>query len=233
MTDSICDRLNTVQTRIKTICKECGRDPDELTLVAVSKTKPISSIETAIGCGHLHFGENRARELEEKMEALGNDRLTWHFVGPMQTNKIKYMADRVDWIHSVYKKKYLKEIEKRAAASGRNIQVLLQVNISRESQKQGCRPDELTPILDYAKQLKNVRVRGLMGMASFTEDKEEVRSEFRLLRETLEHHRMYNDGAVQLDHLSMGMTHDLDIAIEEGSTMLRVGTAIFGERDYE
>lgn len=232
MSDSIIDRYNQLLNRIEDACKNTGRDPKEIMLVAVSKTKPTEDILTLAAHGHLHFGENRAKELEDKMHEIENPALVWHFIGNLQTNKIKYMADRVNWIQSVHKKKALKEVEKRASRINRVINVLIQVNISAEDQKSGCDPEKLESILTYAQNLKYTRVRGLMGMATFTDDAEVVRPEFSMLRKLKESHEHLNKGAVKLEHLSMGMTNDLEVAIREGSTMVRVGTAIFGERNY-
>lgn len=231
MNSTICSNLEQIHNRIQNTCKQIGRDPGELRLIAVSKTKPLSAIEEAIDCGQTAFGENRARELQEKMEQLDEPDVEWHYVGPMQTNKIKYMVPRVDWIHSIYKKKYFDEIEKRAADTGRVINTLIQVNISREDQKQGCKPAHVPQLLEHARSMSHLKVRGLMGMASFTDDRDQIREEFQVLKRTLEENRGQNGGAVMLEHLSMGMTNDLEIAIEEGSTMLRIGTAIFGERN--
>lgn len=231
-TEEIKANLKKVQSRIETACREAGRDPEEVTLVAISKTKPEEDIIEAFHCGQLHFGENRARELQDKMDHIDEPELRWHMVGPLQTNKIKYMVERVDWIESIPKKKTLREIEKRASRIDRVIDTLIQINISGEEQKSGCEPEDLSKILDYAKGLKHARVRGLMGIATLVEDPEKVRPEFRMLRELLEKHQSYNGDNIQLDHLSMGMTNDLEVAIQEGSTMVRVGRAIFGERNY-
>ena len=235
MSKDICQNLESVEQRISQACKKVGRDPDEITLVAVSKTKPIEDIKTAYRCGHIHFGENRAKELQDKMEGYDEPELQWHMVGNLQTNKIKYMVERVNWIDSVPKKKTIREIQKRASRIDRVINVLIQVNISGESQKSGCEPDDLAGILEYAKGKEHVRVRGLMGMATYLdedEDLEKIRPEFKLLRELRDDHLSYNGENIQLEHLSMGMTNDLEIAIQEGSTMVRVGRAIFGERNY-
>lgn len=232
MSHEIRLNLKEIQKRIDAAALACGRNPEEILLIAVGKTKPVEALDEAYRCGQLHFGENRARELEEKMKLLDRDEIRWHYVGPIQTNKIKYIAGRVDWIHSVYKTKYFAEIEKRAEASGRVIDTLIQVNISDEEQKQGCRPEEVAGLIDFARPLKNIRVRGLMGMATHTDDTDRIRKEFRLLRRTLESHRQFGGGSVKLEHLSMGMSNDLEIAVEEGSTMLRIGSSIFGEREY-
>src|SRR5699024_1834041 len=149
-------------------------------------------------------------------------------------NKIKYMVERVNWIHSIEKAKYLKEIEKRASRIDRSINTLIQINISGEKQKGGCEPEDLPGVLEYARGLEHVKVRGLMGMATFVDaDKvEQVRTEFQLLKKLRDEHRSYECENIQLDELSMGMTNDMEIALEEGSTMIRVGRAIFGERNY-
>ncbi|MDX1671017.1 MAG: YggS family pyridoxal phosphate-dependent enzyme [Balneolaceae bacterium] len=228
MSEDICQNLEKVWNRIG----NAGRDPDEITLVAVSKTKPVEDVLRAFDCGQVHFGENRAKQLQDKMDAIDQEEIEWHMVGPLQTNKIKYMVERVNWIESVPKEKTLREIEKRASRIGRTINTLIQVNISEEDQKSGCMPDELAGILEYAQGYEFTVVRGLMGIASLVEDPEEVRPEFRLLSELLEEHKSYECENIQLDHLSMGMTNDLEVAIEEGATMVRVGRAIFGERNY-
>src|SRR5690625_264787 len=270
----ICARLEKTREVIRQTCQRIDRNPEDVLLVAISKTKPVEAIEKASSCGQLHFGENRAHELQEKMEhfssgsdssdsagsdsevsdsgasdsassategsgAGGSDKKgsdgdepIWHYVGPVQTNKIKYMTDRVDWIQSIYKRKHLKEIEKRAKRTGRIINALIQINISGESQKQGCQPEDLASLLTYAQSLKQVRVRGVMGMATYTNDTEIIRREFRLLKKTFDDHLHLSEGSVELEHVSMGMSNDLEIALEEGSTMVRIGTDIFGEREY-
>lgn len=235
MSEDICHNLEMVKKRIREACENAGRDPGEITLVAISKMKPLKDIEEAYRCGQLHFGENRAKELQDKMDASAHEDIQWHMVGNLQTNKIKYMVQRVNWIDSVPKKKTLREIEKRASRIDRVINTLIQINISGEDQKSGCEPEDLEKILKYAQGLKHVRVRGLMGMATFVvpEEVEKVRPEFRLLREIRDEHRKFESENVELDELSMGMTNDMEIAIEEGSTMVRVGRAIFGERNYD
>lgn len=234
MAEDICQNLDNLKNRIRKACESAGRDPEEITLVAVSKMKPVENIKEAFGCGQIHFGENRAKELQDKMETYQEEKIQWHMVGNLQTNKIKYMVDRVNWIHSIEKKKYLREIEKRASRIDRVINTLIQINISGEEQKSGCEPDDLEEILTYAQGLEHVRVRGLMGMATFVdpEDVEEVRPEFEMLRELRDKHRELESENVSLDELSMGMTNDWEVAIKEGSTMVRVGRAIFGERNY-
>lgn len=234
MSEDICQNIENVQHQIQDICNKAGRDPEEITLVAVSKMKPLDDIKEAFGCGQIHFGENRAKELQDKMDSWEEEQIQWHMVGNLQTNKIKYMVERVNWIHSIEKAKYLREVEKRASRINRVINTLIQINISGEDQKSGCEAGDLEEILEYAQGLDHVRVRGLMGMATFVdpEDVEKVRPEFKLLREIRDKHREWESENIQLDELSMGMTNDMQIAIEEGATILRVGRAIFGERNY-
>jgi len=232
--DNICNNINTISKRIASACLKAGRNPSEVTLVAVSKTKPNDFILKALECGQLAFGENKMQELETKMSAISHTDIKWHMIGTMQSNKIKYIANRVDWIHSVSKTKHLKEIEKRAAEANRTINVLIQVNISGEEQKSGCEPEEISKILDYAKNLSHVKVRGFMGIATFVDNPELVRPEFALLKKLLTEHQQFNNGSnIQLDQLSMGMSADMEIAIEEGATMVRVGSNIFGSRNYQ
>lgn len=232
MSETIHKRFKNVKKRINDACKKAGRDPSEILLIAVSKLKPDEDILELLKDGQLHFGENRAKALEDRMKAIPDESIQWHFIGNLQTNKIKYMAHRVNWIQSVHKKKALKEIEKRASRENRTINALIQVNISDEDQKSGCAPEDLEKILKYGQALKHTKVRGLMGMATYTDDIEVVRPEFKLLKQLSEEHQHLNDGAVNLEHISMGMTNDFDAAIEEGATIVRIGTAIFGERNY-
>lgn len=223
--------LKEVNERIARACASCNRNPAEITLIAVSKTNPVEAIQVMRALGPVHFGENKVQELVPKMEAFADDTdINWHMIGTLQTNKIKYLAGRVNWIHSVPKLKALKEIDKRAAQAGRVIKVLIQVNISDEDQKSGCDPEELPGLLGKADELKHVKVMGLMGMATFTDDPELVRPEFRLLRELLEQEKKRGYKSHDLSHLSMGMTNDLEVAVQEGATMLRIGTALFGSR---
>jgi pyridoxal phosphate enzyme (YggS family) len=229
---TIKDRYLSIQKRISDACENAGRDPSEIALVAVSKTKPDKDVLALLKEGQLHFGENRAKALETRMENIEDTSVLWHFIGNLQTNKIKYMAHRVNWIQSIHKKKALKEVEKRAADHDREINVLIQVNISQEDQKSGCDPEQLSGMLTYAQDLKYTKVRGLMGMATFTDDPEVARPEFKHLHDLREEHKSLIGGSVTLEHLSMGMTNDLEVAIEEGATMVRIGTAIFGARNY-
>ena len=226
--------LGYVKQDIEEACRACNRDPNEALLVAVSKYRPVSAIQTAIQAGQLHFGENRMQDLKTKMEEIPNPDVVWHLIGNVQTNKLRQVCHRVNWIHSVDKLKYLEEIEKRAGVANHKIYVLLQVNISSEPQKGGIAPDELAAFLEKASETnwQHLRIKGLMGMAEPTPDQDVIRSQFRLLRELRDQFqnsfRTKTNGVIDLVELSMGMSSDMRIAIEEGATMVRVGTAIFG-----
>ena len=198
--------------------------PYNIDIVAVSKTKPINDLKEAYHAGQKIFGENKVQEMVSKFEQLPKD-ILWHMIGHLQTNKVKYIASFVNTIHSVDSHKLLKEIQKQAFKHNRKIKCLIQIRIANEETKFGIEPSELEEILNFSKTLPNVKISGLMGMASFTEDKNQIRNEFRFLSNL---YNSYNDLRV----LSMGMSGDYQIGIEEGSTMVRVGSKIFGERNY-
>jgi len=212
-----------------------GKLPNNVTLVAVSKTKPISDIQEAYNAGQRVFGENKIQEMLSKYEVLPKD-IQWHMIGHLQSNKIKYMAGFVDLIHGIDKFKTLKEVNKQAIKYNRVINCLLQVKIANEDSKFGFSADEIEVILksEELKNLKNINIKGLMGMASFTANKNQVANEFsqlaKLNKELLNLNLLAN---VNLTILSMGMSGDYQIAIEYGSTMIRVGSAIFGNRNYQ
>jgi len=208
--------------------------PGHVEIIAVSKRKSVEDIMQAYEAGHRIFGENRVQELIEKQPLLPED-INWHMIGHLQTNKVKYIAGFVDMIHSVDSLKLALAIDREAFKTGRVIPVLLQVHIADEESKFGFSEDELNSLLDSSELsvLKNIRIDGLMGMATYTEDLEKIRSEFRYLGEVFS--RVKNDYFAGSDHfrqISMGMSGDYEIAIEEGSTMIRVGTVIFGARTY-
>ena len=201
--------------------------PKSVTLVAVSKAKPNAAIMEAYDTGHRVFGENKVQDMVAKFEELPSD-IQWHMIGHLQTNKVKYIAPFVSLIHGVDSLKLIKEIDKRATQNNRIIDCLLQIHISEEETKFGLSDEEATQVLAYAKHLKNVRVKGLMGMATNTRDLSIVRNEFAGLKELfLKFHSVSED----LQIISMGMSTDYEIAIEQGSTMVRVGSAIFGRRN--
>ena len=201
--------------------------PKNVTLVAVSKTKPNAAIMQAYDAGQRVFGENKVQDMVAKFEELPSD-IQWHMIGHLQTNKVKYIASFVSLIHGVDSLKLIKEIDKRAAQNNRIIDCLLQIHIAEEETKFGLSDIEAAQVLAYAKHLKNVRVRGLMGMATNTRDESIVRNEFAGLKELF---LKFQTVSEHLQIISMGMSTDYEIAIEQGSTMVRVGTAIFGRRN--
>lgn len=205
--------------------------PSHVRLVAVSKTKSESEIMEAYTAGQRIFGENKIQEMVAKWEALPRD-IQWHMIGHVQRNKVKYMAGFVSLVHGVDSMRLLRELDKRAAQNNRVIDCLLQVHIARESTKFGFDEEELRNLLkdEALSSMRHVRIRGLMGMATFTEDMGQVRSEFRGLKSLYDEVRASREG---MDILSMGMSGDYTIAIEEGSTMVRIGSSIFGLRDCQ
>ena len=203
-------------------------------LVAVSKTKPAELIQKAYDEGLRIFGENKAQELSEKYEVLPKD-IEWHMIGHLQRNKVKYIAPFVALIHSVDSLRLLKEIDKQAEKNDRVIDCLLQVHIAEEDTKFGLSEEELKEMLasQEFEAMKNIRIVGLMGMATFTEDQGQIRREFKSLKNIFDRlAQMETPANVSMEELSMGMSGDYEIALEEGSTLVRVGSAIFGERNY-
>ncbi len=204
--------------------------PEHVTLVAVSKTKPNEAILEAYQAGQRIFGENKVQELTEKYESLPKD-IEWHMIGHLQSNKVKYIAPFVSLIHGVDSFKLLKEINKRAAQNERIINCLLQIHIAEEDTKFGFNEKEVIELIksEAFQHLKNIKVVGLMGMATFTENENQIRKEFKTLKNLFDKFQISNH---QFQILSIGMSGDYQIAIEEGSTMIRVGSSIFGERNY-
>jgi len=216
--------------KYKEIIKELAEK--QVTLVAVSKTKPVEDIKGLYDLGQKDFGENYVQELMDKQAALPKD-IRWHYIGHLQSNKVKYIAPFVHLIHGVDSFKLLKEINKQAAKCGRVIDCLLQVHIAQEETKFGMDEAELEEVKNNISGLINVRVCGLMGMASFSEDMGKVRGEFRYLKTLYDKCRESSIVSRESGILSMGMSADYKIAIEEGSTMVRIGSLLFGARDYQ
>lgn len=216
----------SISENIQRIKKNLG----DVSLVAVSKTKPVDDLMEAYEAGQRIFGENKIQEMTAKWEVMPKD-IQWHMIGHIQTNKVKYMAPYVSLIHAVDSQKLLKEINKQAVKNDRNINVLLQIKIAEEESKFGMTPQEAEELLvsPWFQNLENVTVRGLMGMATFTEDQEQLSREFNHLKRVFD--RLQNKFP-QLSILSMGMSGDYPLAIENGSNMVRVGSAIFGARNY-
>ena len=206
--------------------------PDSVKLVAVSKTKPAEMIMEAYEAGHRIFGENKAQELAQKYQLLPKD-IEWHFIGHMQTNKVKYIAPFVSLIHSVDSVKLMKEINKQAVKNKRVIDCLLQFHIAEESTKFGLNFEESEELIAALNEFKNIRFTGVMGMATYTDDKEQIHREFRQLHDYFDRLKeKYFSDKEYFKEISMGMSGDYKIAIEEGSTLVRLGTVIFGARNY-
>ena len=227
------DRLKTVESNIQAACARAGRQRGEVTLIAVSKTKPVQDIREAIACGCACFGENKVQELKEKAPVLGEG-ISWHLIGHLQVNKVKYLPGLTALIHSVDSEKLALEIDRQAQKHGITMDVLCEVNIAGEESKFGLSPEE-TPafVQKIIGECKNIRVRGLMTVAPRTEDAESNRPYFIALRELLKKTNALLGQSEQLTELSMGMSGDYEVAIEEGATMVRVGTGVFGPRQYE
>lgn len=227
MTESFQDRLAVVQRRIQAACARARRDPAGVKLVAVAKSHGPEAVQEAARCGVSVFGESRVQEAAAKIPLCPGS-LTWHMVGHLQTNKVKQAVRLFDMIHSVDSAKLLGAVDLACAEAGKTMPVLIEVNVSGEGSKYGLPPEAVPAVLEAANQLARVNVVGLMTMPPFTEDPDKARPYFRRLREL----RVEWSAAVgmPLPELSMGMTHDFEVAIEEGATWIRVGTALFGER---
>jgi pyridoxal phosphate enzyme (YggS family) len=225
---TIADRLAAVREGIARACHAAGRPTESVRLVAVSKTQPIEAIREAIAAGQLAFGENRPQELVAKHAQLPE--VEWHQIGQLQTNKVKYLAPFVHLIHVLDSLKLLDEIEKQAAKAGRMLDCLIQLNISDEPQKAGTDEAGAEAIVQHLETCAHVRIRGLMGIAEDTDDLARVGRQFARLRRFAEHLRTHRHDRLTLEELSMGMTHDYAVAIAEGATLVRVGSAIFGSR---
>ncbi len=225
------NNLEQVKKNIKSACDRSGRKYEDITLIAVSKTKPLSDIEELITYGETEFGENKVQELTDKFENVST-KVNWHLIGHLQTNKVKYIVDKAVLIHSVDSYKLASEIEKEAAKKDITTNVLIQVNIAHEDTKFGILETEVYDLINKIKDFKHIKIKGLMTIAPFVENPEENRVHFRNLYQLLLDIKSKNIDNIDMSILSMGMTNDYEVAIEEGATMVRVGTGIFGERNY-
>lgn len=228
---SVCENYLAVEEKVKEACRRAGRNRDEVTLIAVSKTKPMSMIEELLPLGVVDFGENKVQELTAKEEALPSG-LHWHMIGHLQRNKVKYIVDKAYLIHSVDSLRLAEVVSQEAVKKGVTANILIEVNVAGEDSKFGVAPEETAALAEAISKLPNIAVKGLMTIAPFVENAEENREVFRNLRKLsvdIEEKKFNN---VTMAVLSMGMTGDYEVAIEEGATMVRVGTGIFGERDY-
>jgi len=223
----IKNNLEIINEKIKKAALKVERNPEEIKLVAVTKTATIEQIEEAIKAGVKIIGENKVQEAKEKYQIITAD-IEWHLVGHLQTNKVKYAVEIFDCIHSVDSIKLAEEIDKRSLQFGKTTNVLVEVNVSGEETKYGIKPEEVVLFLKNISEFTGIRVRGLMTIAPIVEDKEEVRPYFRRLRELSKEIKSKNIKNVKMDYLSMGMSEDFEIAIEEGANMVRIGRGIFG-----
>lgn len=226
---SVRENIQSVQDRIASTAQRVGRESDSITLIAISKTKPVSLIVEAIDAGITDIGENRVQEAKGKRSQVDRP-VSWHLVGHLQTNKVKQALKIFDLIHSVDSIRLLAEIERQSCRLNRRTDVLVEVNTSGEESKYGLQPNEVLSFMEAASEYSHVRLKGLMTVGEFMPNPEEVRPSFTLLRslkETIDSQGYQN---VEMEYLSMGMTNDFEVAIEEGANMVRIGSAIFGER---
>ncbi|WP_195237233.1 YggS family pyridoxal phosphate-dependent enzyme [Romboutsia sp. 1001285H_161024_C4] len=230
---SVKENLDMVREKIKNSCNVSNRKIDEVTLLAVTKTVDVDKVLEAIENGVKDVGENKPQELARKYEVIG-DKVNWHLIGSLQTNKVKYIIDKVYMIHSLDRIVLCEEIQKRAEKIDKTINCLVQINISKEESKHGIyKEGAIDFIKEVANNYNNIKIKGLMTMAPFTENKDEVRKVFRGLKELAVEIDKLNINNVSMEYLSMGMSNDYEIAIEEGSNIVRVGTSIFGARNYD
>lgn len=227
----IKENIAVVEEKIQAACRRAGRNPDDVTLIAVSKTKPVDAVLEAIQAGMTDFGENKVQELTQKMDTI-TDNVRWHMIGHLQKNKVKYIVGRVSLIHSVDSLSLAEKIQEEAAKKNVTVRILVQVNISGEESKFGTTAQAAMELVQNIAKLPNIRIQGLMTIAPFVENPEENRLYFRNLRKLAVDIKSKNIDNVTMNTLSMGMTGDYEVAIEEGATMVRVGTGIFGERNY-
>lgn len=229
---SIKENLDHINSRIESACIRAGRDISEVTLVNVSKTKPIDLLKEGYDAGMRIFGENKVQEIRDKYESFVPDGISWHMIGHLQRNKVKYIVDKVDLIHSVDSLRLAETVDKEAAKKGVTANILIQVNVAEEDSKFGLNTEETIAMVREISLLKNLRIKGLMTIAPFVEDAEDNRLIFRRLKELSVDIDGQNLDNVGMDVVSMGMTGDFEVAIEEGATMIRIGTALFGKRNY-
>lgn len=226
---SIASNLHIVRDKVSQAALKVGRNPEDIQIIAVTKTVDIPQMEEAIAAGITAVGENRVQEITKKYPLL-KEKVDWHLIGHLQTNKVKYIIDKVKMIHSLDRFSLVKEISKRAQQQGIVMPVLVQVNVAEEESKFGLKVEEVIPFIKDIVGIKGLKILGLMTMAPFVEDAEEVRYVFRDLRNLAEKITKQAIPGVEMKHLSMGMTNDYEVAVEEGATLIRVGTGIFGQR---
>ena len=227
----ITENLEQVRKNIQDACRSVGRDPEEVTLIAVSKTKPVELLQEAYQAVARDFGENKVQEIMDKYPQLPSD-IRWHMIGHLQRNKVKYIVDKAAMIHSVDSLRLAQTIEQEAAKHDVQVPILLEVNVAEEDSKFGLKMDEVLPLIEAIAEFPHIRVCGLMTIAPYVENAEENRMFFRQLKKLSVDIAAKNINNVSMSVLSMGMTGDYQVAVQEGATMVRVGTGIFGERNY-
>lgn len=227
----IAENIQDIQARIAAACRRSGRDPATVRLIAVTKTIDVEQINIAVEAGMRVLGENRVQEVLHKYESVRPE-VSWHLIGHLQTNKVRQIIDRVDLIHSLDSLHLAHELQKRACHRGRPVEVLVEVNVGQEASKFGLSPEDVPEFLKSLQEMNFIHIRGLMTVAPFLDNPEDVRMVFRRLKTLFEDMKHLELPNVRMEHLSMGMTHDFEVAIEEGATMIRVGTGIFGARNY-
>jgi PLP dependent protein len=222
--------VDTIRRRIAVACHKVGRKPADITLLAVAKTFPAGLVREVVDFGVPDIGENYVQELLEKREQLADEVIRWHFVGHLQSNKVKYIVPWITLIHAVDNAGLAREIDRRGAQAGRVIDLLVEVNTTGEATKFGVRPDDTTALVQSLEGLRHIRIAGLMTIGPFLPDPEGSRPMFRTLRHLKDELAGTAQHNVEMRHLSMGMTGDFEVAVEEGATLIRIGTAIFGSR---
>ncbi len=228
---SIADNIGSVTRRIQKATLQAGRSPGSVRLLAVSKTRPAEDLREAFAAGQVAFGENYLQEALDKQEVLADlPDMEWHFIGPIQSNKTRQIASSFDWVHSVDRLKIARRLSEQRDATLPPLNICLQVNINEEESKSGCQLDQLPQLVEAVGELPNLRLRGLMAIPDPSQPEAELRASFRKLANTLKALKGDHPDAGPLDTLSMGMSGDLELAIAEGATWVRVGTALFGER---
>ncbi len=226
------ERFDKVREEIATVARRCGREPKEITLVAVTKTHPVGVLREALAAGATDFGENRVQEAESKIPALGNQAVRWHLIGHLQGNKARRAVNLFDLVHTLDSASLAHRLDRSCAEEGRNeLPVLIQVDLAGEAAKSGVLPADVGELVGIVNECSRLRLRGLMTLPPFLKDPERVRPFFSRLRELRDQLQRTGSFGEQKGELSMGMSHDFEVAIEEGATIVRVGTAIFGERN--
>ena len=222
--------ISWLKQEIVNTCTKVGRDPEEVQLIGVTKTIDALRINEAVNKGIRNVGENRVQEIMDKYDKISD--VNWHMIGHLQTNKVKYIIDKVKLIHSLDRINLAIEIDNRAKQQNIEAKVLIQVNVAKEDTKFGIASEEVYGFIESIYNLENIKIQGLMTIAPYVEEPEEIRKYFKELKDIFDKIKLRNYNGVEMKYLSMGMTNDFKIAIEEGSNMIRVGTGIFGERNY-